>query len=104
VAEATTTLTAEPTPGASSTRRAFRATADPGYADMCLRFRVQRRLQEGWRTVTTSTCRATDAAGVAHYRTPRGLAVEGRYRVRPAFAGDRFTAPAHGSWRRFHLG
>jgi hypothetical protein len=99
-----TTLTTSRVAESSPTRQVFSATAEPGYADMCLRFRVDRRTRDGWRTVTTSRCRFTGKAGVAQYRTSRGLPITGRYRVQPSFAGDDFTDPTRGSWRSFRLG
>ena len=104
VAARTATLTTNRVADSSSTREDFRTTAAPAYADMCLRFRVERRAADGWRKVTTSRCRFTGEAGVARYRTSRDLASPGRYRVRPTFAGDDFTAPTKGTWQRVRLG
>jgi hypothetical protein len=104
VAERTATLTTTRVADSSPTRAEFTATAEPGYADMCLRFRIDRRTADGWRKVTTSRCRLTGDAGGARYRTSRDLPVAGHYRVRPTFAGDDFTAPTKGTWQRFRLG
>ncbi|MGH3306891.1 MAG: hypothetical protein ACRDOX_04305 [Nocardioides sp.] len=104
VSARTATLTTTRVAESSPTSQVFRATAEPGYADMCLHFRVDRRTPNGWRKVSTSGCRLTGEAGVARYRTSRDLPTAGRYRMRPTFAGDAFTAPAKGTWRRFRLG
>jgi hypothetical protein len=104
VSERTATLTTTRVAESSPSRAEFTATAEPGYADMCLRFRVDRRTGDGWRKATTSQCRLTDEAGVARYRTSRELGIAGQYRVRPTFAGDDMTAATKGTWRRFRLG
>jgi hypothetical protein len=104
VSERTATLTTMRVSESSPTRAEFTSTAEPGYADMCLRFRIDRRTADGWRKVTTSRCRFTGEAGAARYRTSQDLPVAGRYRVRPTFAGDAFTSSAKGTWRLFRLG
>lgn len=79
------------------------AAADPGYAGMCLTHRLDRRTSDGWRTVRTTGCRATDDHGRSSFRTPV-LRSGATYRVRARFDGDERTAADLGAWKRFRAG
>jgi hypothetical protein len=93
----------------SGGRRIYAATADPRFVttvspdrDGCLRYALQRRFADGWRTVSTSTCRwivDRRARFILTGRQARGVG----YRVRPTFAGDGKNGRTVGGWVYFRF-
>ncbi|MGH3334954.1 MAG: hypothetical protein ACRDOZ_03970, partial [Nocardioides sp.] len=69
----------------------------PRREGLCLRYRVQRRVDGVWRTRETSRCRSTDDKGRASYRMS-SKPVGSHWRVRPIFADDKLNAATSGAW------
>jgi hypothetical protein len=79
------------------------ATNGSHRAGECLRFVVQKRTSGGWRTVTISACRATDAGGRAGWLSTATRTAGGHFRFRAAFAGDDLDLAAHSAWVAFRF-
>jgi hypothetical protein len=69
----------------------------------CLHFVVQKHTSSGWRTVTTSPCRTTNAGGRARWTSTAVRHPGMRYRVRAEFAGDDLDLAAHSLWVAFRF-
>jgi hypothetical protein len=69
----------------------------------CLRFVVQKATRSGWRTVTTSKCRITNADGKAGWRSTALRRPGANYRFRTEFAGDELDLAAHSAWVAFRF-
>jgi 5-hydroxyisourate hydrolase-like protein (transthyretin family) len=80
-------------------RLVTRATApEPG---LCVRYAVERLGRDGWWSVSTSACRATDAQGTARLRIDSSRT--GRYRAVATFAGNPTWAPVAARWARWRI-
>ncbi|MFE7224878.1 carboxypeptidase regulatory-like domain-containing protein [Nocardioides sp. NPDC057577] len=84
----------------------YRPSADPTLvtsvrpvrSGLCVRMTVQRYRDAAWRTVATTTCRATDRYGKARWTFNRSHASGARFRIAARFAGDATNAAGIGPW------